>query len=252
MFSKNPPIKKWGSKSNFFTDYFIWLYHNFSLPCPCYILCTLFLSSIWILEAVSAPKHQAWFLLPDQISFLITAASFFVLFSFFRTDFFCKNSAASSQQHFFLPIRFLFQVRFPFANWRLSFAVWFLFPRQISYRKTPPPASDLLSFPRSDSTPQIRGSLLQYDFFFPVRFLTAKLLLRIPWPFLFPDQVSFPQSVAVLPSGQSSPLRLTCCRKRHRQADRRRHSPFMFSRQTKSPSHFLHKWRKAEAASFHW
>ncbi len=217
MFSKNPPIKKWGSKSNFFTDYFIWIYHNFSLPCPCYILCTLFLSSKWILEAVSAPKHQAWFLLPDQISFLITAASFFVLFSFFRTDFFCKNSAASSQQHFFLPIRFLFpgqipfcklaalfcsmisfpqsdffsQVRFPFANWRLSFAIWFLFSRQISYRKTPPPASDLLSFPMSDSTPQIRGSLLQYDFFSPVRFLIVKLPLPLPICFLFRNRLRF-------------------------------------------------------------
>lgn len=163
---------------------------------------------------------QNRFLFPRQISYRKTPPLLPMTFSFFPSDFFS-------------------QVRFPFANWRLSFTVWFLFSIQIS-------------FPRSDSFLQIGGSFLQYDFFSPVRFLTVKLPLRIPWPFLFPDQVSFPQSVAVLPSGQSSPLRLTCCRKRHRQADRRRHISITFSRQTKSHSHFLHKWGKAEAASFHW
>ena len=154
VFSKNPPIKKWGSKSNFFTDYFIWLYHNFSLPCPCYILCTLFLSSKWILEAVSASNHQAWFLLPDQISFLITAASFFVLFSFFRTDFFCKNSAASSQQHFFLPIRFLFPGQIPFCKLAALFC-------------------NMISFFPSDFLPQNSPSRFRSAFFSHVRFHAA-------------------------------------------------------------------------------
>lgn len=155
------------------------------------------------------------------------------MISFAGSDFFFNNSGFLFRSLFFLQNRFLLQ------KFRCQLPATFL-------------SSNQISFPRSDSLLQIGGSLLQYDFFSPVRFLTVKLPLRFPWPFLFPDQVSFPQSVAVLPSGQSSPLRLTCCRKRHRQADRRRHSPFMFSRQTKSPSHFLHKWRKAEAASFHW
>lgn len=155
------------------------------------------------------------------------------MISFAGSDFFFNNSGFLFRSLFFLQNRFLLQ------KFRCHLPATFL-------------SSNQISFPRSDSFLQIGGSFLQYDFFSPVRFLTVKLPLRIPWTFLFPDQVSFPQSVAVLPSGQSSPLRLTCCRKRHRQADRRRHSPFMFSRQTKSPLHFLNKLGKAEVASFHW
>ena len=92
------------------------------------------------------------------------------MISFAGSDFFFNNSGFLFRSLFFLQNRFLLQ------KFRCQLPATCLSSTQISS-------------PRSDSLLQIGVSLLQYDFFFPVRFLTAKLPLPLPICFLFPGQI---------------------------------------------------------------